>query len=150
MSVSPILAHAGVVAVGHLSAYAGRTGSDWINSYGAARRRHPSLPDSLAGRAAWKGMVAALREAGVAASAGEETMGRGLLAVSNDARDARDDVSVDLGAVAGTGRDGRVTKEDVLTYMSGAAPAAAAAATSAAAAPVAPAAAPAAPLPAAT
>jgi len=31
MSVSPILAHAGVVAVGHLSAYAGRTGGDWIN-----------------------------------------------------------------------------------------------------------------------
>jgi len=64
--------------------------------------------------------------------------------------------NLDLGTVAGTGRDGRVTKEDVLAYMSGAAPAVAAAAPAvaaaapAAAAPAAPAAAPAAPLPAAT
>ena len=57
--------------------------------------------------------------------------------------------NLDLGTVAGTGRDGRVTKEDVLAYMSGAAPAVAAAAP-AAAAPAALAAAPAAPLPAAT
>ena len=64
--------------------------------------------------------------------------------------------NLDLGTVAGTGRDGRVTKEDVLAYMSGAAPAVAAAAPAvaaaapAAAAPAAPAAALAAPLPAAT
>jgi len=60
---------------------------------------------------------------------------------------------LDLGVVPGTGKDGRVTKEDVINHMNGVAPAAPAAAAAAAPpAPAAPAAAaaPAAPLPVAT
>ena len=106
----------------------------------------PAAAPAAAAAAAAAGPAAAA--SGGAPSAAAAATGGKVLATPATRHMAKQH-NLDLGTVAGTGRDGRVTKEDVLAYMSGAAPAVAAAAP-AAAAPAAPAAAPAAPLPAAT
>ena len=108
----------------------------------------PDAPAEAPAAAAAAAAPAAAASGGAPSAAAAATGGKVLATPAT--RHIAKQHNLDLGAVAGTGRDGRVTKEDVLAYMSGAAPAAAAAATPAAAAPVAPAAAPAAPLPAAT
>ena len=83
LAAEHMLLGAGVVAVGHmcrtLHADDGAATHEWIESYRAARRRHPRLPDFGAAEKAWARQLERLRAAGIPPCAAADTRGQGSL-----------------------------------------------------------------------
>ena len=65
ISPSTTLLQAGVVAVGHLSRFAGAGGGAWQWRYREARKRHPLLPNSKEGNREWERVLEELQERAV-------------------------------------------------------------------------------------